>query len=73
MASRRPRGSNQRTDPRNLPFMSERQTEAYLVARETLRRIERSSALAFLTSDAVKIHWSGLGSYMGGKIDGARA
>ena len=72
MASRHPRRSKQRTIPRNVPFMSERQTEAYLVTRETLRRIERSSALAVLTSDGVKIHWSGLGSNVGGNVDGAR-
>jgi hypothetical protein len=52
--------------------MSERQTDAYFATRETLRRIERSAALAVLTSDAVKILWTGLGSNVPGKVEGAR-
>ncbi len=58
--------------PRSLPLRSEQHTQAYLVTREVLRRIERSSALAYLTSNAVTIHWSGLGSSVGAKADGAR-
>ena len=57
---------------RALPVRSEQHTQAYLVTRETLRRIERSAALACLTSNAVTIHWSGLGSSVGAKADGAR-
>ncbi len=72
MASRYPLRSKQRTVPRKLPYMSERQMEAYFAARETLRRIERSAALAFLTSDAVKIHWTALGSIGSGSFEGAR-
>lgn len=72
MASRYSLKSKQRTIPRKLPFMSERQTEAYFATREMLRRIERSAALAFLTSDAVKIHWTELGSNVSGKVEGAR-
>jgi hypothetical protein len=30
---------------RGLPFMSERQTEAYLLARDAVRRIQRTSSL----------------------------
>lgn len=73
MASIQPRRSKQRTLPRNMPVMSERQTEAYLAARETLRRIKRSSALAYLTSDAVTIHWSGLQSRVDGNVGGAQS
>ncbi len=65
MASRR--SGNSRQSPRSLPLRSERHTEAYLATREALRRIERSSALAYLTSNAVTMHWSGLGSSVGGK------
>ena len=72
MASRHPRRSKQRTIPQKMPFMSERQTQAYFATRETLRRIERSAALAFLTSDGVKIHWTGSGSNVSGKVEGAR-
>lgn len=69
MASRYPGRSKQGAG--RLPFMSERQTQAYLVTREILRRIERSSALAYLTSDAVNIRWSGLGSLADGRADRA--
>lgn len=72
MASRYSPRSKQRTIPRKLPFMSERQTQAYFATRETLRRIEKSAALACLTSDAVKIHWTGLGANVSGNVEGAR-
>ena len=58
---------------RALPVRSEQHTQAYLVTRETLRRIGRSAALAYLTSNAVTMHWSGLGSSVSSKTDGARA
>lgn len=71
MASHHPRRSRKPAIPATMPIMTERQTQAYLMARETLRRIERSSALAFRTSDAVKMQWSG--SQLGRKVDGAGA
>lgn len=74
MASRHTRGPEQRSIPRNMLRMSERHTSAYLATREILRRIERASALACLTSNAVRIHWSGLGSQASdGMVDGARS
>lgn len=53
------------------PFVSERHTDAYLVTKEILRRIDRSAALSCLTSDAVKIHWAGLGSLADRRANGA--
>ena len=46
-------GRRQRTS-----VMSEREADAYLAAKETLRRIARSSQVASLTSGAVTITWS---------------
>ena len=62
MASRVSRKSEPRSTARKSLPISERQTSAYLMSREILRRIERSSTLAYLTSDAVTFHWSALGS-----------
>ncbi len=36
--------------PGGLPYMSERQTEAYLLARDALRRIQRTSSLVSAVS-----------------------
>lgn len=36
-----------------LPSMSEKQTQAYLIARDALRRIRRTSALVLPSPDAV--------------------
>jgi hypothetical protein len=46
-------GHNRRSMPRRggLPFMSEKQTQAYLIARDALRRIQRTSSLVLPPAD----------------------
>jgi len=43
---------------RRPSVMSEREADAYLATRETLRRIARASQVASLTAGAVTITWS---------------
>ncbi len=38
-----------------LPLMSERQTEAYLLARETVRRIQRTTSLVSAASQRAQV------------------
>lgn len=59
MASRYPDRSRKQSKGRRTPLMTERQLQAYLMARDTLRRIDRTSALAQMTLDAMTIHGSG--------------
>ncbi len=54
MAKRYPTNSSERTSRLKTPFMTARETEAYLLARETLRRIKRSSAFASRASAEVE-------------------
>jgi hypothetical protein len=46
-------GRNRRSMPRRggLPSMSEKQTQAYLIARDALRRIQRTSLLVLPPPD----------------------
>jgi hypothetical protein len=46
-------GRNRRSMPRRggLPSMSEKQTQAYLIARDALRRIQRTSSLVLPPPD----------------------
>lgn len=53
VANRRAFGRRRRTS-----VMSAMEAEAYLAAKETLRRIARSSQVASLTSGAVTFNWS---------------
>lgn len=39
------RSSGRRTLNGSLPYMSERQTQAYLMARDAIRRIQRTSSI----------------------------
>lgn len=45
------------TRPGGVPGMSERQAEAYLLARDAVRRIQRTSSLVSAASQ-----WAGVGS-----------
>lgn len=59
MASRYSDRSSKQGRGRRTPLMTERQLQAYLLARDTLRRIDRSSARAQMTLNAMKIHGAG--------------
>ena len=54
MAKRYPTSSSERTSRPTTTFMTVRETEAYLLARETLRRIKRWSAFASCASAKIE-------------------